>query len=97
MADDEGRREVVVPLRLYKTVTVFSTLLAVLGVVGGFVLLDRATARASLPAGGIDPWLAAAGLALIAGGGVVYVYGARFQAPGMGTPKDDADESEGDG
>ncbi|MEZ3116735.1 hypothetical protein RYH80_12525 [Halobaculum sp. MBLA0147] len=39
---DRGSRDVVVPMPLYKTVTVFSTLLAVLGVVGGFVLLDAA-------------------------------------------------------
>jgi len=37
-----GSRDVVVPMPLYKTVTVFSTLLAVVGVVGGFVLLDAA-------------------------------------------------------
>lgn len=43
-----GSRDVVVPMPLYKTVTVFSTLLAVLGVVGGFVLLD-----AAVMAGGI--------------------------------------------
>ncbi len=45
---DGGSRDVVVPMPLYKTVTVFSTLLAVLGVVGGFVLLD-----AAVMAGGI--------------------------------------------
>jgi hypothetical protein len=39
---ERGSRDVVVPMPLYKTVTVFSTLLAVLGVVGGFVLLDAA-------------------------------------------------------
>ena len=39
---DRGSRDVVVPMPLYKTVTVFSTLLAVVGVVGGFVLLDAA-------------------------------------------------------
>jgi len=32
--DDGSQREVVVPLRLYKTVTVFSTLIAVFSVVG---------------------------------------------------------------
>ena len=45
-ADSNGGvrgRDVVVPMRLYKTVTVFSTLIAVVCVVGGFVLLDAAT------------------------------------------------------
>ena len=46
--DERGSRDVVVPMPIYKTVTVFSTLLAVVGVVGGFVLLD-----AAVMAGGI--------------------------------------------
>ena len=41
-ADERGSRDVVVPMPIYKTVTVFSTLLAVVGVVGGFVLLGAA-------------------------------------------------------
>jgi voltage-gated potassium channel Kch len=58
---DGGRgRDVVVPMRLYKTVTVFSTLLAVVAVVLGFVFLDAATAS-----GGI--LRALAGLVLVGG------------------------------
>jgi hypothetical protein len=38
-----------------------------------------------------------AGLGLVAGGAGVYVYGSRFRAPGMGKPKDEADEGSGDG
>ena len=45
MSDDGGSRDVVVPMPLYKTVTVFSTLLAVVGVVAGFVLLDASVMR----------------------------------------------------
>lgn len=45
MSDDGGSRDVVVPMPLYKTVTVFSTLLAVAGVVAGFVLLDASVMR----------------------------------------------------
>lgn len=45
MSDDGGSRDVVVPMPLYKTVTVFSTLLAVVGVVVGFVLLDASVMR----------------------------------------------------
>ena len=45
----EGARDVVVPLRVYKAVTVFSTLFAVVFVLAGFVLLfffkDTATAE----------------------------------------------------
>jgi hypothetical protein len=37
------------------------------------------------------------GLALVAGGAGVYVYGSRFRAPGMGKPKDEADEDPGNG
>jgi hypothetical protein len=43
-----GGRDVVVPMRLYKTVTVFSTLIAVVSVVLGFVLLDAATLNGGL-------------------------------------------------
>jgi hypothetical protein len=58
-----GRRDVVVPLRLYKTVTVFSTLIAVVAVVLGFVLLDAATQGGSA-------LQALAGLVLVGGAGV---------------------------
>jgi predicted membrane channel-forming protein YqfA (hemolysin III family) len=55
-----GSRDVVVPMPLYKTVTVFSTLLAVIGVVGGFVLLD-----AAVMAGGIVRFVVNAVLSLV--------------------------------
>jgi len=111
---DDGRgRDVVVPLRVYKTVTVFSTLIAILGVVVGFVLLDAATIRLSLlrravlgllGAVGVTPpetvlsaALAVAGLAAISFGAGVYVLGTRFRARGMGNPQEDADESSDNG
>jgi len=104
MADADGEdesgvrgREVVVPLRLYKTVTVFTTLFAIAGFVGGFMLLDRATSRASVPIEEIDPLLAILGIGLIVAGSAVWIYGTRFRAPGMGKPKDEADEGESDG
>ena len=92
-----GAREVVVPLRVYKVVTVFSTLIAVVAVVGGFLALDAATRRASLPASEVDPILAVVGLAAIAGGGLVYAYASRFRAPGMGTSKNDDDQGPDNG
>ncbi|WP_092815559.1 DUF7315 family membrane protein [Halopenitus malekzadehii] len=103
-----GGREVVVPLRLYKTVIVFSTLIAIVTFVGGFVLIDAATLQVSLlrstVAGvleglGITPnadvltvVLALAGLASIVFGSTVYVYGTRFRAQGMGKSQEDSDE-----
>lgn len=95
--DDEDDTGVVVPLSLYKVVVTFSTLLAIIGVVAGFLVLDAATRRASLPASEVDPWLAGLGLFLIAAGGVVYAFGTRFRAPGMGTAKGEDDENAGDG
>jgi hypothetical protein len=111
--DADGRRDVVVPMRLYKTVTVFSTLLAVLGVVVGFVLLDAATIRLSLlrrllvgllgavgvtpPSAVLSAVLAALGLASIVFGAGVYVLGTRFRARGMGNAQEDAAESSNDG
>ena len=92
-----GAREVVVPLRVYKVVTVFSTLIAVVAVVVGFLALDAATRRASLPASEIDPVLTAVGLLAIASGGLVYAYASRFRAPGMGTSKNDDDQGPDNG
>jgi len=97
MSDDGGSRDVVVPLRVYKAVTVFSTLFAVVLVLGGFVILDAATQRATAPVDEIDPLLLVVGLASLVGGAAVYAYGTRFRAAGMGTPKDEADEAETDG
>ena len=111
---EHGRgRDVVVPMRVYKTVTVFSTLIAILSVVVGFVLLDAATIRLSLlrravfgslrtlgitpPETVLSAALAVAGLAAITLGGGVYVLGTRFRARGMGNPQEDADESSDNG
>ena len=90
-------RDVVIPLSLYKVVTVFSTLIAAVAVVGGFMLLDEATQRASATLTEVDPVLALLGLFLIAGGGALYAFSGRFRAPGMGTTKNDEDEPSGNG
>jgi len=111
--DADGRRDVVVPMRLYKTITVFSTLIAIVGVVLGFVLLDAATIRLSLlrravvgilravgvvpPETVLSAVLAVLGLAAIGFGGGVYVLGTRFRARGMGNPQEDADEPSDNG
>jgi len=79
-----GGREVRVPIRLYKTVTVFSTLIAVGTVITGFLVLDVATQRASASLSEVNPLLAVLGLAFIAGGGAVYAFSTRFQAEEMG-------------
>ncbi len=103
-SDDDGddssglrSRDVVVPLRVYKAVTVFSTLFAVVTVVGGFIALDVATERATVPLPKIDFPLAIFGLALIAAGAAVYAFSTRFRAEGMGKPKDDSDEPSNNG
>jgi hypothetical protein len=99
-ATDEAEisdRDVVVPLPLYKVVTVFSTLIAGAAVVGGFIVLDEATQRASVPVEDIDPLLSLLGLFMIAGGGALYAFSGRFRAPGMGTTNNDGDEKEDNG
>lgn len=90
-------REVVVPMRLYKTVTVFSTLLAMAAVIGGFVVLDTATNRAQLPLSEVRPALAVAGLGLIVLGAAIYAFSTRFRTEGMGKSKERADEESDDG
>ena len=87
-----GGRDVVVPLRLYKTVTVFSTLFAVVFVLAGFVLVDVATDQATASASEVDPVLAVSGLAAILAGAAIYAYSTRFRAAGMGKSKDQSDE-----
>jgi len=96
-ADDGTQRDVVVPLRVYKTVTVFSTLFAVFSVVGGFILVDVATERASAPASEIDIPIAIGGIGLILAGTVVYAFATRFRTEEMGKSKDDADEPSSNG
>jgi len=92
-----SRREVVVPLPLYKTVTVFSTLLAVVLVVGGMIALDQATGRSTFAAEEVSLPLATAGVLAIVLGAAVYAFSTRFRAEGMGNPKEDADEGSNDG
>lgn len=103
--DEEGRREVELPLRLYKSVIVFSTLIAVASVVVGFLLLDAATLGGSLlrrvvaagfaavgivlAEGTLSALFAVAGLLTIAFGALVYVMGTRFRAPGMTGGRDE--------
>ena len=108
-----GGREVVVPLRLYKTITVFSTLIAVVGFILGFILIDAATLQVSLlrsavvailSTTGLVPsqdvltaLLALGGLSLIAGSAAVYVVGTRFRAQGMGKSQEDSGEGSDNG
>jgi hypothetical protein len=108
-----GGRDVVVPLRLYKTVVVFSTLIAVVSVVLGFTLLDAATLQVSLvrglvvgalsavgaapAAGTLSAVLAATGLSVIALGAGVYTLGTRFRTEGMGNAEADGDDTDDNG
>ena len=104
-----GRRDVVVPIRLYKTITVFSTLIATACILGGFILIDAATLQVSvlrrLLLAGLEgiglsvnqelfsAVLAIGGLSLMAAGTGVFVLSSRFRAPGMGNAQEDSDES----
>lgn len=108
-----GGRDIVVPMRLYKTITVFSTLIAVVAVVLGFVLLDAATLSLSFVRRAITGVLAAVGvgvaadvltavlallgLTVIAFGAGVYIIGTRFRARGMGKSQEDSNEDSDNG
>jgi len=103
-----GRRDVVVPMRLYKTITVFSTLIAALSILFGFILLDAATLEVSMLRGvivaaigvvGVTPdqgllsgLLGVAGLSLMALGSGVFILSSRFRAAGMGNAQEDSNE-----
>jgi hypothetical protein len=90
-------REVIVPLRLYKTVTVFSTLFAVVFVLAGFVLLDSATNRATAEFAEIDPVLGILGLGSLVFGAAIYAFSTRFRTEQMGKAKDDSAEESDNG
>lgn len=77
------RRDVVVPLDVYKVVTVFSTLLAVGAVVVGFMLLDWGTNRAQASPSEVNLALVVAGLFAIAVGATTYAFSTRFRTEGM--------------
>ena len=99
-SSDEGApagRDIVVPLRMYKTVTVFSTLIAIVAILGGFVLLDSGTQRATASPEEVSLPVVALGLGLIVGGSAVYAFSTRFRTAEMGKAKDDTDEESGDG
>jgi uncharacterized membrane protein len=93
----DGAREVTVPLRLYKTVTVFATLIAMVAVILGFLALDAATNRAQAAASEVDVWLALLGLASILLGAFVYAFSTRFRTPEMGKSKDESAEDSNNG
>lgn len=95
--EDRGRRDVVVPRELYKIVTVFSTLIAIVAVVGGFVLLDTATNRTVAAASEVNLPLAIAGVGAIALGAATYAFASRFRTGGMGSPNSDDDGKIEDG
>ncbi|MFB6074393.1 MAG: hypothetical protein ABEJ89_05225 [Haloarculaceae archaeon] len=95
--DAGDARDVIVPLRVYKTVTVFSTLFAVVGVLAGFVLLDQATHRAQLPLSKVDPVLGIAGIGLIVLAAATYAFSTRFRTAEMGKSKDESDEPSDNG
>jgi len=102
-------RDVVVPLRLYKTITVFSTLIAATSILAGFILLDAATLQVSvlrslivlaIETVGVTPdqgiltgLLGVVGLSLMALGSGVFILSSRFRAAGMGNSQEDADEA----
>ncbi|WP_435345565.1 DUF7315 family membrane protein [Haloarchaeobius sp. HRN-SO-5] len=92
-----GSREVEVPLRLYKTITVFTTMLAMTAVIAGFVVLDSATNRATADLDEVNLLLALFGLGLIVVGAATYAFSTRFRTAEMGKSKDDSGEDSDNG
>ncbi|PSQ07082.1 hypothetical protein BRC97_04630 [Halobacteriales archaeon QS_6_71_20] len=100
----------VVPIAVYKRVTAYATLTAVVAVVSGFVMLDAATLQVSLTrrlllgvlgAAGVSPpetlttaLFSLLGLGLIGFGAGVYVLGSRFRAEGMGAENGNAQDDD---
>jgi len=87
--DGGGGREVVVPLRVYKAVTVFSTLFSVVLVVAGFSAIGVATNESRAAWSEVNLALALLGLGTIAAGAVLYAFSTRFRMAGMRESTDD--------
>lgn len=83
-------KDVIVPMGIYKIVTVFSTFIAAAMVVGGFIILDKATWGATVPIGEINVILAVLGIGVIVLGAGIYVFSTRFRTDEMGNPKNGA-------
>lgn len=83
--------DVIVPMSIFKVVTVFSTLIAAAAVVGGFVIIDMATRGGLAPRDEIDVVFALIGVGVIVLGSGIYVFSTRFRTEGMRSPKDGAD------
>lgn len=87
-----GRRQVPVPIELYKVVTVLSTGGAVLFVVLGLYFVDRGTDRARAAPEEVDPIVTLLGVGLIAFAAVVYAFSSRFVPGERGNDKGGSDE-----
>lgn len=84
-------------MRVYKTVTVFATLIAMVAVILGFVALDVATNRAQADPSEVNVLVALGGLGSIVLGAFVYAFSTRFRTEGMGKSKDESDEDSDNG
>lgn len=82
---------------IYKAVTVFSTLFAVLGVVFGLILIDRGTDRGMASADEINLWITAFGVGMIVAATIVYAFSTRFTPGERETDKGDSTELSDDG
>lgn len=91
----ENRRpsddDVIVPMSLFKVVTVFSTFIAAAAVVGGFIIIDMATRGGLASLEEVNVILALIGVGVIVLGSGIYVFSTRFRTEGMRSSKDGAD------
>ncbi len=108
-ANDGGGRDIAVPMEMYKSITVFSTLFAVVFVLLAFVMFDAATLDRSFVRGLVQDAFGAVGLgvggqpltiafalvgfAFLTTGSGIYIVGSRFRAEEMGNAKNEADET----
>lgn len=100
MGDDEeaaARRHVNVPLPIFKAVTVFSTLFAVIAIIVGLGLIDRGTDRARAPVEELNLWMTFLGVALIVFGAAIYAFSTRFTPTERANDKGESSQSEDDG
>lgn len=96
MADErgsDGRRQVAVPMSIYKVVTVLTTFLAVVGIVVGFILIDRGTDRARAAPDDVDLLVTGFGVGLIVLAAAMYAFSTRFTPPERANDKGTSTEA----
>lgn len=100
MGDDSDlsdRRHIDVPMPIFKAVTVFTTLFAVVAIIVALLLIDHGTDRARAPPDEVNVWVTVLGVVLIVLAAAVYAFSTRFTPAERANDKGGSSQSDNDG